>query len=85
MLPNMYFQVPMCVIGKIYANSMLVLINSRMVLYSEGMSLTIISAARFAMSPANDTGGFIAAHRGDITVYSEERMGPSGRSETEAV
>ena len=75
----------MCVIGKIYANSMLVLINSRMLLYSEETSLAIISTARFTIPPANDKDGFIEAHRGDITVYSEERMGPSGRSETEAV
>jgi hypothetical protein len=32
---SLYFEVPMGIIGKVYANSMLVLINSRMVLGSE--------------------------------------------------
>ena len=71
MLPNTYYQVPMGVIGKIYANSMLVLINSRMLLRSEETPSTIISAARFAMTPANDK------DRGGISVYSESSMGPS--------
>lgn len=42
------YQTPMGIIGKFYANSMLVLINSRMSLGSEE---TIISAVRFDAAP----------------------------------
>jgi hypothetical protein len=57
MLPNMYCQTPMVIIGKFYANSMLVLINSRMLLGSEEAPLTIITAIRFNAAPvtANDS------------------------------
>ena len=56
-LPNMYCQTPMAIIGKFYANSMLVLINSRMLLGSEEAPLTIITAIRFNAVPvtANDS------------------------------
>ena len=47
------FQVPMAVIGKVYANSMLVLLNSRMLLISEEAPL--ISVVNFAMAPTTDT------------------------------
>ena len=46
-----YYQTPMGIIGKFYANSMLVLINSRMLLGSE-VPLTIISVMRFDAAPA---------------------------------
>ncbi|KIM49804.1 hypothetical protein M413DRAFT_21942 [Hebeloma cylindrosporum] len=49
-----YYQVPMGIIGKVYANSMLVLINSRMLLTSEETPLTITSALKFCTSPPND-------------------------------
>jgi len=55
MLSNNYYQTPMGIIGKVYANSMLVLINSRMVLGSEEESLTIISVIRFDAAPTNDS------------------------------
>ena len=42
-----YYQFPMRIIGKLYANSMLVQINSRMHLGSEETLSTIISSARF--------------------------------------
>ena len=47
-----YYQTPMSIIGKFYANSMLILINSRMLLGSEEVSLTIISEMRFDAAPA---------------------------------
>jgi len=55
MLSNNYYQTPMGIIGKVYANSMLVLINSRMLLGSEEEPLTIISVIRFDAAPANDS------------------------------
>jgi len=50
-----YYQTPMVIIGKFYANSMLVLINSRMLLGSEEAPkapLTIISAIGFDAASA---------------------------------
>ena len=55
MLSNNYYQTPMGIIGKVYANSMLVLINSRMLLGSEEEPLTIISVINFDAAPANDS------------------------------
>ena len=55
MLSNNYYQTPMGIIGKVYANSMLVLINSRMLLGSEEEPLTIISVIKFDAAPANDS------------------------------
>ena len=53
MLPTTtYYQTPMVIIGKVYANSMLVLINSRMLLGSEVVPLMIISSIRFDTAPA---------------------------------
>ena len=66
----------MGVIGKIYANSMLVLINSRMLLCSEETPLAILSEVRFAVTPANDKGSVAEAHTGDMAVHSEERVWP---------
>jgi len=51
-LPSYYYQTPMVIIGKVYANSMLALINSRMLLGSEETPLKIISAIRFDAAPA---------------------------------
>lgn len=85
MLPSMYYQVPMGVIGKVYANSMLVLINSRMLLGSEEAPSTIISQAQFAMTPANDEDIVKEEHSGDISVYSEDSIGHSRCSRTVAV
>jgi hypothetical protein len=55
MLSNNYYQAPMGIIGKVYANSMLVLINSRMLLGSEEEPLAIVSVMRFDAAPANDS------------------------------
>jgi hypothetical protein len=54
----------MGIIGKVYATSMLVLINSRMVFGSEDTPSTIVSAMRFATVP--DTDKDIEAHNGDL-------------------
>ena len=52
-----YYQTPMATIGKFYANSMLVLINSRMLLGSEEARLMIISTIGFdaTRATANDS------------------------------
>ena len=72
----------MGIIGKVYANSMLVLINSRMVFGSEETPSTIISRMRFAASPANDTDTAIETYKGDLTVDSTElRTGHLSSSE----
>ena len=57
MLPKNYYQTPMGIIGKFYANSMLVLINSRMLLSSEVVPSMIILSMRFdvALAIANDS------------------------------
>jgi hypothetical protein len=45
----------MAAIGKVYANSMLILLNSRVVLLGpEETSLRIISSLNFDTAPAND-------------------------------
>ena len=67
----------MGIIGKVYANSMLVLINSRMLLTSEEMRLTIISAAKFGTAPANDIDSVIEGHRGDLSVDTDRMTGVS--------
>ena len=77
-----YYQVPMGTIGKVYANSMLVLINSRMLLGPMEAPSTIISAARFGTAPgADDKDNALEVHREDISVDIEERARTSGRFE----
>ncbi|KIM49810.1 hypothetical protein M413DRAFT_21947 [Hebeloma cylindrosporum] len=49
-----YYQFPMGIIGKVYANSMLVLINSRMVLDYEDTPSTVISGVRFGTAASDD-------------------------------
>ena len=74
----------MYVTGKIYANSMLVLINSRMVLGSEEMPSTIMSVLRFAVAPTKGEYFATEAHNRDPTVDSTEvKTGPSGSSDSE--
>jgi hypothetical protein len=82
-----YYQAPMGIIGKVYANSMLVLINSRMVLGSEETQTpsTVISVLRFGTAPANPTDSVIEADNGNIAVDTRAVEGPSGDSEPEAV
>jgi hypothetical protein len=84
---SLYFQVPMGIIGKVYANSMLVLINSRMALSSDETQTpsTVISVLRFGTAPANPTDSAIEADNGDLSVDTRARVGPSGNSEPEAV
>jgi hypothetical protein len=61
-----YFQVPMEIIGKVYANSMLVLINSRMVLGSAETPSTVISVLRFGTTPTNPADSIIEGGNGDL-------------------
>jgi hypothetical protein len=79
-----YYEVPMGIIGKVYANSMLVLINSRMVLGSEETPTPsrVISALKFGTAPANPTDSAID---GDVAVYTRAGAAPSESSEPEAV
>ena len=68
-------------IGKVYANSMLVLINSRMLLNSGETQSTIISAAKFGTAPANDSDTVLeVAHRGDLSVDIDRMTRVSGGS-----
>ena len=61
------------------------LINSRVLLCSEERPLAILSEVRFAVTSAKDKGSVIGTHTGNMAVYSEERMWPSGSSEIEEV
>ena len=80
-----YYQVLMGIIGKVYANSMLVLINSRMLLDSEETPSTIISEFKFATVPANNEDSMMQAHDGDVAVDTEALTGPLGGSHPEGV
>ena len=62
---SVYYQVPMGIIGKVYANSMLVLINSRMELGSAETPSAVISVLRFGTTPVNPA---------DSTIEPEQRM-----------
>jgi len=70
----------MSTIGKVYANSMLVLINSRMLLGSKEASSTVISAARFGTAPPNDKDSAFEAPR-NISADIEERARNSRSAE----
>jgi hypothetical protein len=82
-----YYQVPVCIIGKVYANSMLVLINSRMVLGSKETQTpsTVISVLRFGTALVNPTNNAIEVDNGDLAVDAKARVGLLGSSEPEAV
>ena len=75
----------MGIIGKVYANSMLVLINSRMLLGSEETPSTIISAFKFATTRANNEDSAIHAHDGDVALDTEVLVGPAEGSHPEGV
>ena len=81
-----YYQVPVCIIGKVYANSMLVLINSRMTLDSEEIQTpsTAISVLRFGAESTNPEDSAIEADNGDLVVDTKG-AGPLASSEPEAV
>ena len=74
-----YSQVLLSIIGKVYANSMLVLVNSRMVLVTEETRSANVSVMKFHTASTNDNNA-IEAHKGDPSVYNE-RPGSSRRSE----
>jgi len=79
-----YYQVPACIVGKVYANSMLVLINSRMVLGS-GETQTpsrVISVLRFGTAPASPEDSAIEA---DLVVGTRAGASPLASSEPDAV
>jgi len=78
---TLYYQTPMGIIGKVYANSMLVLINTRILLGSEETPSTIISALELTTVPTNNKDSAIEAHNGDVALDTEARAGPSGSSE----
>jgi len=63
------------IIGKVYANSMLVLLNSRMALGFDETASTYISLAIIATEPANDPGITIEAHNGNLPVESRTLRG----------
>jgi len=68
-----YYQVSMDIIGKVYANSMLVLINSRMVLGSTETPSTVISVLRFGTTPANPADNTIEAeNHGDLAERGQD-------------
>ena len=73
------FEVPTGIIGKFYANSMLVLINSRMVLGSEETQTpsTVISVVKFGTAPANLTDSAIEANNVDAAVDTRAWTGNS--------
>ena len=80
-----YYKFPMGIIGKIYANSMLALINSRMLLGSEETPSTIISAFKFATVPANNKDVMIHTDNIDVAVSTEALAGPLRGSHPEGV
>ena len=73
----------MGIIGKVYANSMLVLINSRMLL--EEMPSKNISVIRFDAAGTNSKDGSIESHHRDLSVDPGTQAGLSRSSEPEAV
>ena len=83
---SLYYAVPMDIIGRVYANSMLVLINSRMILGSE--ETMVISVLRFGTdrtAPATLVDSIIEADNGDAAVDTRAWSGPSESSEPGAV
>lgn len=74
---SVIYPVPMGVIGKVYANSMLVLINTRMLLGSEETNIT---GVKFAAASANHE-DYITEADEDLSVDLTERTGSSKSSE----
>jgi hypothetical protein len=66
-----YYQAPMGIIGKVYATSMLVVVNSRMQLGPKETPLRMISVLKFGTAPVNNKSGAIEAHRGDVSVDTD--------------
>lgn len=87
MLPGAtyYYQFPIGIIGTIYGNSMLVLINSGMLISSEEIPLTIISAFKFATVPDDKKINVIHANNGDVTLDTTTLAGPLESSHLGAV
>ena len=72
-LPNSpgYYQVPMGITGKVYANSMLVLINNRMLLGSEEIPSSVSSVMKFHTPFTHRKYGAIEVYNGDPSVDNE--------------
>jgi len=73
---NSYYQVPMFIIGHVYANSMLVLINGRIILGSEETPRMAMSVLKFGTAPcASDkySSSSIDTQNGDLAVDTEVR------------
>ena len=81
------YEFPMGAIGKIYASSMLVLLNSRMTLGSDETSSTTISVMKFGMAPDGNKGRRATESHtsGELSVYTEEWVESSRRSEAGTV
>jgi hypothetical protein len=86
-MDSLSYQAPLGIIGKVYANSMLVLINSLTVLGSEETQTpsTVISVLRFGTAPENPTDSAIEVENGNVAVDTRLGTGPSGSSEPEAI
>lgn len=67
-----YYQVPMGIIGNVYANSMLLLINSRMQLVSQRRPLMLVSTAIYDMAPTDHGVTVIDGHNMYLSAYTEE-------------
>lgn len=82
------YEFPMGAIGKIYASSMLVLLNSRMILGSEEAPPTTVSVLKFGTMVPDDSEGRRARESytsGKFSADTEGWAGASRRSETGAV
>ena len=62
-----YYQFSMGIIGKVYTNSVLVLINSRMLLGFDETPSTIASELKFTTGPPNNEDSRINTYNGDVT------------------
>ena len=72
----------MGIIGKVYANSMLVLNNSRMLLGSDEEEPEMaLSEVVFGAPPINDKDNVAEAHHGVLSVDSDEMTRPSRGSD----
>jgi len=77
------YEFPMGAIGKIYASSMLVLLNNRMILGSEEPPSAAISVMKFDMAPNNNKGKKATeSHSGEFSVDTEDRSGSSRSCES---
>ena len=67
-------------IGKVYANSMLVIINSRMQLGTKEMPSSMISVLKFGTAPVNNKSGVVEGHGEDLYIYTDGMTTAPARS-----